>query len=61
LLLGGLRDRMLGTQIYTEVFQVFNFQRASALAIILLLVALALVTPLRIFESRLRRRLGVAS
>lgn len=61
LLLGGLRDRMLGTQIYTEVFQVFNFQRASALAIILLVVALALVTPLRIFESRLRRRLGAAS
>ncbi|MFX9042790.1 ABC transporter permease subunit, partial [Acinetobacter baumannii] len=35
LLLGGLRDRMLGTQIYSEIFQVYNFQRASALAVIL--------------------------
>lgn len=61
LLLGGLRDRMLGTQIYTEVFQIFNFQRASALAIILLVVALLLVTPLRIFERRLRRKLGAAA
>lgn len=61
LLLGGLRDRMLGTQIYTEIFQVFNFQRAAALALILLVVALALVTPLRVVEGRLRKRLGEAS
>lgn len=61
LLLGGLRDRMLGTQIYTEIFQVFNFQRAAALALILLVVALALVTPLRFVEGRLRKRLGEAS
>ncbi len=61
LLLGGLRDRMLGTQIYTEIFQVFNFQRASALAVILLIVALAMVTPLRFAEGRIRRRLGAAS
>lgn len=58
LLLGGLRDRMLGTQIYSEIFQVYNFQRASALAVILLIVALVLVAPLRLVEARVRRRLG---
>ncbi|MBP0496348.1 ABC transporter permease [Pararoseomonas indoligenes] len=57
LLLGGLRDRMLGTQIYTEVFQVFNFERATAMAVILLVVALVLVAPLRLLEARVRRRL----
>ncbi|TDR90219.1 ABC transporter permease [Enterovirga rhinocerotis] len=60
LLLGGLRDRMLGTQIYTEVFQVFNFERASAMAVILLATALILVIPLRLVEGRMRRRLGAA-
>lgn len=55
LLLGGLRDRMLGTQIYTEIFQVFNFNRATAMAVILLVVALLLVAPLRMLEARIRR------
>ena len=55
LLLGGLRDRMLGTQIYTEVFQVFNFERATAMALILLVSALVLVAPLRLLEARIRR------
>jgi len=58
LLLGGLRDRMLGTQIYSEIFQVFNFQRASAMAVILLFVALLMVAPLRFAEGRIRKRLG---
>lgn len=56
LLLGGLRDRMLGTQIYTEIFQVFDFQRATAMAVTLLVAALVLVWPIRVFENRLRRR-----
>ncbi len=55
LLLGGLRDRMLGTQIYTEIFQVFNFERATAMAVLLLIVALVLVFPLRLLEARVRR------
>lgn len=58
LLLGGLRDRMLGTQIYTEMFQIFDFSRATAMAVILLVTALVLVTPLQAIEGRLRRRLG---
>ncbi|QTI82113.1 ABC transporter permease (plasmid) [Roseomonas marmotae] len=56
LLLGGLRDRMLGTQIYTEIFQIFDFARASAMATILLVVSLLLVMPLQMWEGRLRRR-----
>jgi putative spermidine/putrescine transport system permease protein len=46
---------MLGTQIYTEVFQVFNFERATAMALILLVAALVLVAPLRLLEARIRR------
>lgn len=57
LLLGGLRDRMLGTQIYSEIFQIYNFERAVAMSLILLLTALVLVAPLRWLESRLRVRL----
>lgn len=55
LLLGGLRDRMLGTQIYSEIFQIFNFERATAMAVMLLVVALLLVAPLRMLEARVRR------
>lgn len=57
LLLGGLRDRMLGTQIYSEIFQVYNFDRATAMAVLLLVTALILVAPLRLIEARIRRRL----
>ena len=57
LLLGGLRDRMLGTQIYSEIFQIYNFDRATAMAVLLLLTALVLVAPLRLVEARLRHRL----
>ncbi len=57
LLLGGLRDRMLGTQIYSEIFQVFNFDRATAMAVLLLALALVMVAPLRMIEARIRHRL----
>lgn len=57
LLLGGLRDRMLGTQIYSEIFQIYNFDRATAMAVLLLVTALILVAPLRFLEARIRHRL----
>ena len=57
LLLGGLRDRMLGTQIYSEIFQVFNFDRATAMAVLLLALELIMVAPLRMIEARIRHRL----
>ncbi len=59
LLIGGLRDRMVGTQIYTEIFQVFNFERATAMSVLLLVVALILVAPLRLLEARVRHAQGL--
>jgi putative spermidine/putrescine transport system permease protein len=60
LFLGGLRDRMLGTQIYTEVFQVYNFDRATAMSVLLLVVSLVLVAPLRLLEARIRAAQGAS-
>lgn len=57
LLLGGLRERMLGTQIYQEVFQTFNFAKASSMAMILTVAALVVVLPLQWLERRLARNL----
>lgn len=57
LLLGGLRDRMLGTQIYQEMFQVFDFPRAATMAVILTATALAVVLPLGMLERRVSRNL----
>ena len=61
LLLGGLRDRMLGTQIYQEMFQVFDFPRAATMAVILTATALAVVLPLWMLERRVSRNLKGAS
>lgn len=61
LLLGGLRDRMLGTQIYQEMFQVFDFPRAATMAVILTATALAVVLPLGMLERRVSRNLKGAS
>jgi putative spermidine/putrescine transport system permease protein len=59
LLLGGLRDRMLGTQIFQELFELYDFQRAAAMAVILLLFSLLIVVPLQICETRVRKWTGV--
>ncbi len=55
LLLGGLRDRMLGTQIYQELFQLFNTGKASAMAVILTVAALVVILPLQWLEHRVSR------
>lgn len=52
-LLGGVRDRMMGTQMYQEVIQTFNFEKASMLAFLLLLAGLAVVLPLQMLERKL--------
>jgi putative spermidine/putrescine transport system permease protein len=57
ILLGGLRDTMIGSQIYQETFALFNFQRASALAVVLLVTSLVVIVPLQMIEARLRRRM----
>jgi putative spermidine/putrescine transport system permease protein len=61
LLLGGLRDRMLGTQIYQEMFQLFDFPKAATLAVILTATALVLVLPLQWLERRVSRNLAGAA
>lgn len=61
LLLGGLRDRMLGTQIYQEMFQLFDFPKAATLAVILTATALVLVLPLQWLERRVSRNLAGAT
>jgi len=60
LLLGGLRERMLGTQIYQEVFQTFNFAKAATMATILTAAALVVVLPLQWLEHRISRNLKAA-
>lgn len=58
ILLGGLRDTMLGTQIFQEIFALYNFNRASALAMVLLVTSLVVVIPIQWIEARLRRQAG---
>lgn len=58
LLLGGLGDTMLGTEIFQEVMHFFDYPKAAALASVLLITALAVVVPLQIAERWLARRLS---
>jgi len=58
LLLGGVRDGMLATQIYQDVFSVFDYPKASSMAIVLLLTAFILVIPLQQYEKRVARRVS---
>jgi len=55
LLLGGVRDRMLGTQIYEEIVELFDFRRAAGLAIVLFLSSIVVVIPMMWCETRMRR------
>jgi putative spermidine/putrescine transport system permease protein len=57
LLLGGPRNSMLATQIYQDVFQLFDFPKASAMAFLLMASALIFVGPLQILEKRVLRHL----
>ena len=53
LLLGGVGDQMLGSQIYTEVFQQFDFPKAAVMAVLLGGSSLLVIVPLRWLERRL--------
>jgi putative spermidine/putrescine transport system permease protein len=61
LLLGGIRERMIGTQIYQEVMQTFNFPKASTLAVLLLVGGLVAILPLQWLERRINRRMGAGA
>jgi putative spermidine/putrescine transport system permease protein len=58
MLLGGIRARMIGQQIYQDIFQLFNFTKASALSVILLaatlIIASVLFGVLRFWERGMR-------
>ena len=60
LLLGGPRHTMLGSLIYNNVFQLFNFPRAAAIALILTASALIVVLPLQWLDSRIARHMPTA-
>jgi putative spermidine/putrescine transport system permease protein len=58
ILLGGLRDTMLGTQIFQEIFALYNFHRAAAIAMVLLVTSLVVVIPIQWIDARLRKLSG---
>lgn len=58
LLLGGLGDTMIGTEIFQEVMHFFDYPKAAALATVLLVTALAVVLPIQILERWVARRLS---
>jgi len=58
ILLGGVQDRMMGTQMYQEVIQTFNFPKGSMLAFLLLLAGLAVILPVQMIERRLSAAMG---
>ncbi|MCX7561246.1 ABC transporter permease [Sulfitobacter sp. F26204] len=58
LLLGGLGDTMLGTEIFQEVMHFFDYPKAAALATVLLITALAVVIPIQILEHWVARCLS---
>ena len=57
LLLGGIGDQMLGSQIYTEVFQQFDFPKAAVMAVLLGGSSLLVIMPRRWLERRLTANL----
>ncbi len=56
ILLGGLRDTMLGTQIFQDISALYDFKRAAALAVILLLSSLIVIIPVQLLEAWMRRQ-----
>ena len=59
ILLGGFRETMVGSQIYQEVFLLFNFPRAAAYSVVLLIVSFILVTPIILHDRHLRRKRNI--
>jgi len=59
ILLGGFRQTMVGSQIFQEVFMLFNFPRAAAYAVVLLVVSFVLVIPILLHDRHLRRKRNI--
>lgn len=56
LLLGGIGQNTLGSQIYVEIFSTFDFAKASTLAVVLVITSAVIVLPLIIAEKLVIRR-----
>jgi putative spermidine/putrescine transport system permease protein len=56
ILLGGFRQTMVGSQVFQEVFMLFNFPRAAAYAVVLLVVSFVMVIPILLHDRHLRRK-----
>ena len=56
ILLGGVREKMAGTQIYQDIVYSFNLPKASSWALILLLTAFLVLVLLRLAEAAIMRR-----
>lgn len=59
ILLGGFRQTMVGSQVFQEVFMLFNFPRAAAYAVVLLVVSFVLVIPILLHDRYLRRKRNI--
>lgn len=59
LMLGGVRDALIGTQIYREVIDMFDLPKAATLAVLLTVLALVFVVPLQQIERRMARHMNV--
>lgn len=57
LLLGGPRNGMLSTQIYQDVFQLFDFPKAGAMAFLLMVLSALVIWPLQRVERHVTRHL----
>lgn len=56
LLLGGVRQSMIASQIYQDVFQTFDLPKASAMSMILLAATLAILGLVSLMRAGFRRR-----
>lgn len=56
ILLGGVRQKMAGTQIYQEIVYNFNLPKASSWALALLAASFAVLALLRLAEARIMHR-----
>ncbi len=56
ILLGGIREKMAGTQIYQDIVYAFNLPKASSWALMLLVTAFLVLVVLRLAEAGIMRR-----
>jgi putative spermidine/putrescine transport system permease protein len=58
LMLGGVRNTVLGSILYSDIVDRFDFPKAATTAVVLTVAAFAVVIPLQLVERRLNRNLA---